>query len=345
MRLQAGDWTNALLGSASSAAVTVASSLYSVLKSVSTHSKVAQHGDVTKPVTRLRRQDLFNAAWRGDIRQLDVILHRSILDVNTPNEDGLTPIFLAAEAERVDVIRYFHSLQAELNVQSALGRTPLMHAVRSGKHLSAQTLLELGADVSITCPSDGCTALVYAVARSDAEMVQLLLKHGACASVVTRSGETPLTMAVANDCFDVARALVFRLTRHDVNFRLRDGTTPLMLASRSRCERVAFLLLNFGACVNARRDDGDSALLIACAHGSYDVMALLLSAGADVQVRNSCGMTCMQLASLYPQRPALRELLERYGATLNLSLTSRMCDVIKRVYHQHYSHQITARTT
>ena len=333
-RMPGGDWTTAaVFGSVSTAAV--ASSIYIALKSRSVENDVTLCGDVTKHRYNFRRDDLFSAAWHGDTRQLDVILDRTVLDVNTPNEDGMTPVFFAAETEQVSAIRYLHDLQAELNIQNKRGHTPLMHAVRNRKIQSASVLLELGADPNITCPSDGCNALVYAVERSDVGIVKLLLSSGARASVVTNSGQSPLTIAVENNSFDTAHALSPFLLPSDFNFRLPDGTTPLMLAARSRCDRVTCLLLNFGARVNARRENGDSALLIACESGSYDVMTLLLSAGADVNVENNAGMTCMDQVALYPQRSALRELLQRRGARPTLSLTSKIYDCVKRLYQLH----------
>jgi ankyrin repeat protein len=57
-----------------------------------------------------------------------------------------------------------------------------------------------------------------------------------------------------------------------------------MFTSLGRLTRVAQLLVEHGADLNARNDDGDTALGLASGYGSLDFVRLLLGRGADANI-------------------------------------------------------------
>lgn len=82
--------------------------------------------------------------------------------MDPPRQDGVTPLFLAAQAGRRDIVALFLEKGAEVNAQGRLGSVTLLH---------------LGA---------------Y---RGDQEMVALLLKYGADKNARMSSGERPVDLA------------------------------------------------------------------------------------------------------------------------------------------------------
>lgn len=82
---------------------------------------------------------------------------------------------------------------ADLNTKREAGITPLMVATARNKQMNARVLLDHGADVSqsFRSPHYGETALHFAAAYSNEELIQMLLDAGADPSVEDALGLIP----------------------------------------------------------------------------------------------------------------------------------------------------------
>ena len=130
-----------------------------------------------------------------------------------------------------------------------------------------------------------CTALHWAVFRSDKEMVDLLLGAGANAK-----GREPRWRhaPVAGE-----RERRFRHRREalltagaDANERLPLGRTPLMAAARTGNVDAMKVLLDHGADLNAKETlRGTTALMWAADEGHAAAIQLLIEHGADIKAR------------------------------------------------------------
>ena len=86
--------------------------------------------------------------------------------------------------------------------------TPLMEAVLAGDREAAGSLLEQGADPDVHDTDQQWTALHLAARDNDAELVKLLLDHGAEVDPVDTFGNTPLWRAVFAAGEDTIRTLL-----------------------------------------------------------------------------------------------------------------------------------------
>ncbi len=164
----------------------------------------------------------------------------------------------------------------------AAGMTPLHIAVEMGKDglNAARLLLGAGANPNIQMKNDGPTPLYDAVAANDADMVELLLKHGAIADVYDRgTGSSLVSMAAVEDQARILRALI--AARADVNHADQFGVTPLHLATSKGYANCIELLGGAGADVNARTKKGVSVLEVAERRPDRaEIVALLKNIGA-----------------------------------------------------------------
>ena len=60
--------------------------------------------------------------------------------------DGYSPLIMAVETGRVDVVRALLGAKADVNSRWSVGRTPLLEAVRHDRLEVARVLLEAGAN-------------------------------------------------------------------------------------------------------------------------------------------------------------------------------------------------------
>ncbi len=159
--------------------------------------------------------------------------------------------------------------------------TALLEAVESGDHVAAMRLLSAkGANVN-SVGADGATAIMYAAANNDLELVRALIKAGANVKLASQFGTSALTEAAIIGSAPVISALL--KAGADPNYQTPDGETPLMAAARSGRVDAAEQLLDAGADINAKEIwGGQSPLMWAAAQGQADMVKFLASQGANL---------------------------------------------------------------
>jgi ankyrin repeat protein len=147
-----------------------------------------------------------------------------------------------------DVARLLLEHGADVNAQvsgsDSSGRTPLHVAVESNRAEVVRVLLEHGANVDAE-DSQGRTPLHAAVGFNRAEVVRVLLEHGANVDAEDSQGRTPLHAAVEFDTAEVVRVLL----EHGANVDAEDseGGTPFQTASANGYDEIMNLLSEHGA--------------------------------------------------------------------------------------------------
>ena len=161
----------------------------------------------------------------------------------------------AAKTGDVSVVNALVAAKADLNQTDPKGRTSLMLAVMGGHSNVVGVLLDAGADVSAT-DNSGATAQDLARKMQNQEIGSVI------ADFSKRSApEAAFKEALKKGDIDgIKRALESGV---DVNLRLREGATPLMVAASIDPRKglpLLRLLLDKGASVNAVDDRDDSAI-------------------------------------------------------------------------------------
>jgi ankyrin repeat protein len=166
--------------------------------------------------------------------------------------------------------------------------------------------------------------LVNAVVNKDLNALDSLLNAGIDIDVTEEDrGATVLLIASSfKDYQDVVSLLISRGA--DVNFKGKDGRTPLMWAAGNSLETTKLLLEN-GADVKAMGDDGMNAFIqsafgILSKKVDTEIMDLLLENGADINSalkgRDAAGWTALLFAAVNGDIE-LVEYLILHGANVN----------------------------
>jgi ankyrin repeat protein len=166
------------------------------------------------------------------------------------------------------------------SMMMAAEMTPLA-AIENGDHSTAMRLAATkGANVNAAGP-DGTTAIMYAAANGDLELVRALIKAGANVKLANQLGTSAITEAAIIGNAPIIDALI--KAGADPNFRTTDGETPLMEAARSGHMEAAKVLLAAKADVNAKENwGGQSALMWAAALSQADMVKFLASKDANL---------------------------------------------------------------
>ncbi len=266
------------------------------------------------------------------------------------DEDGVTPLHLAAQTGRIDLCEALISRGAHINARTSRGRTPFsiaagrsrevmellvknhvrldrkdyrpLFSAVEGRHYKTDTieyLMQLGFDPNLV-NDQGLTALSLRVrpfnssADKDLDFIRVLLDHGARPDPRDREGATPLINAAIGNQTGAAELLIAHGA--DLEARNNKGDTPLFRAAMYGKTEMVTLLLGKGADPNARNQDGEMPLHSPSQHNELEVVELLLTHGADPNARDHHGHTPLHWTS-YFDHPDMARLLVKYGAQVD----------------------------
>jgi ankyrin repeat protein len=259
------------------------------------------------------------AAHHGDLELVERLLERGA-DPNIRNDYGATAISTAAVEADFRLMKALIDAGADVNSPNPEGQTVLMVVARTGHVETAELLLSRGADVNAKEEWGGQTALMWAAAQKQPEMIRALVAHGAAVDDRGRAHDWQRWQTSEP-----------RLKQLHVG-----GFTPLLYAARAGCVACVAELADGGADLELSDPRGVTPLLMALLNRRFDTAAALIEQGADVNRWDWWGRSPLYVAielNMIPDSrrrdlPALdqhtgldvaRMLLER-GANVNMRL-------------------------
>jgi ankyrin repeat protein len=229
-------------------------------------------------------------ASRGEAKIVRLLLSRGA-DAKARTQLGKTPLIVAASSSGAEeAVRLLIERGADVNEADSTGFTPLMGAARADDTSIARVLIEKGADAAAVAAGVGqsSTALMAAAYNGNAELVRLLLAHGAKLDPVSR------------DYTEVVK-----------NGRVAFGrVTALHMGTASGNAEVVKLLLDAGAAVDPQDIRGMTPLMWALSndHPNALIVRLLLEKAANTSLKSNAGESSVDWARKYNHPAVLAEL-------------------------------------
>ncbi|MGD0134212.1 MAG: ankyrin repeat domain-containing protein [Bryobacteraceae bacterium] len=220
------------------------------------------------------------AAANGDLELVRALI-KAGADVKLANQLGTSAITEAAIIGNAPIIAALLKAGADPNFKTPNGETPLMAAARSGKIDAAKVLLAAGADINAKETWGEQSALMWAAAQSQAEMVKFLASNG----------------ANLNDHGKVnqwERKIIQEPRPKDMN---KGGFTPLHYAAREGCAPCVQNLLTAGADPDSEDPDRETPLLLALENMHFDTAAVLIQGGANLDKWDLFGRSPVYMAA------------------------------------------------
>jgi ankyrin repeat protein len=184
-----------------------------------------------------------------------------------------------------------------------------MLAARTGDAASVKLLLKHGAEVNAKEEANGQTALMWAVAHRQGDIVGLLLAGGADVHARSKSSRRVVLLCCPGWSGDPEGTVEID----------QGGLTPLLFAALTGDVDSARQLLNAGANVNETAAAGTTALVMSAHRGVAPLVTLLLERGADPD-RAAGGYAALHSAVLRGDAAMVDRLLA-HGASANIRLT------------------------
>ncbi|MDC0598972.1 ankyrin repeat domain-containing protein [Gammaproteobacteria bacterium] len=237
---------------------------------------VVSAGDTQSALEMVTRRTDVNASQSDGTTALhwaiyydDAALVRRLLrrgaDVTAKNVYGATPLSQAAIIGNPDIIEMLLDEDADVNELNADGQTAIMVVARTDNLAAARVLLDAGADVNVAEQWRGQTALMWAAAQKQPEMIQLLLEHGA----------NPDAQSTPNNWERQVTA------EPRMKILPAGGLTPLLYAAREGCALCVQYLLAGGANPDKVDPEAVSPMLLATLNANWDSAKVLLESGAN----------------------------------------------------------------
>lgn len=207
-------------------------------------------------------------------------------------------------------------------------RVPLHFASALDLPKTMRELILAGADVNSRSSRSGRTPLmaVSYKGRDYAEVVQLLLEHGAEVNLRDRSGDNALILASFHGSVHTVQTLLDNGA--DINAENKRGFTALVRAAQGSHPEILQRLLDRGASINSPYG-GDKVLAFSSSIGDYESVKTLLDRGVNVNAEVGpsfidhldAPFSTALLQALSNGHNDIAELLIEYGADVNARST------------------------
>lgn len=207
-------------------------------------------------------------------------------DVGIRSKNGETPLHVAAEAGRLDIVKLLLGFKASTSARDKRNWLPIHSAASQGHVAVVKVLIDMGADKD-AFTSDGLE-------------------------------RTPLHIAAANGQSPTASSLIE--SKADVNAVRSDGGTVIHSGAEGGCVSIIHELLAAGAKLDTRTRDGRTALLVAAEEGHAEIVRLLLCADRDRRIQVGWTLPSFKTKSQYALSPVHAAALGNHAAVLEIVL-------------------------
>ena len=236
--------------------------------------------------------------------------------IEVKGKNKTTPLILAAEEKRREIVEYLLEKKADFSAQDNSGQTPLHKSSLNSDTSIMALLIQAGANLEAQTKK-GATPLHFAVYANNIAGVAFLVDHGAKVNASNKEGMTPLHISMKNIGNDVPRYLLC----HGANFTIetKDGYRAIHYAmAHEYGEEKIELLRRRGETLRIKKEKGSNLLHLACTRGFINFVNKILDQLEEegrltdvINKRDQLGNTPLHYACLNANVELAKKLQEK----------------------------------
>ncbi|KAL8231710.1 hypothetical protein R6Q57_001488 [Mikania cordata] len=154
------------------------------------------------------------------------LMNRRVPDLAAATSGKWLPLHTLAASGEFYLVDTLMKYNVDINMPNQEGLTAIHKAILGKKHAICNYLLRNSANPFV-CDKDGATLMHYAVRTASTQMIKVLLLYNVDINLQDNDGWTPLHLAVQTRRTDVVRLLLIK--KADKTLKTQDGLTPLDL--------------------------------------------------------------------------------------------------------------------
>ncbi|XP_048238695.1 ankyrin repeat domain-containing protein 17-like [Haliotis rufescens] len=257
------------------------------------------------------------ACYGGNVDIVKYVLHRTTVDINSKDGDGLTPAMIAAYKGHRDLFYFLVREGADLTQENE-DYVNVLHLACTSKQTEIATYLITKTTVDIDGGRKGSrTPVMLAALQGLEEVFHLLVSKGADLTSVTARQENILHQACDGLNVEIVKYILTQNIVDDINSRAWHGKTPLMNAALIQNKEAFDLLVKKGANLILVDNNDNNILHYASEGGNVDIVVYILAQNiVDINSREKNGRTAVMKAALKGKRNVFHFLVTK-GANLS----------------------------
>ena len=252
------------------------------------------------------------AARKGDVKLIEMLLpHQTESDL--PNNEGSTTLLLAFSSGNIEAIKLFIKSEEVLKVKDYIGNSIYHYAAHKG---NAPLLHRMFKETSLSDwkkKNDlGATPLHYAAGWGDAETLIALINYGLDVHARDNDGNTALHYAAKNGNVETCQFLMNLMDPEPLFDTNNNGAAPIHYVMGKVPNHILKEFLDLGMPLDKQDFDGNTPLFYAInSRMSFDNanMLFLLEHGADSRHYNLSGLAPIHIAGQMKSVKKVQRLL------------------------------------
>ena len=234
-----------------------------------------------------KESELISMVKENKIDEVNNLISGGNFYVDSKDSMGCSSIFYAKNSSMIDLLV---SSGADIKICNNDGRTPMHMAAFLGNIETLEAFFNKGLNIN-EIDYAGFTPLHLASAKNNLDCVEFLIKNGANIEAKNNLGDTSLISASLNGAKDTIRYLINE--KAFINEQNNNGQTPLYAAVISQMSEAVDTLISLGADLNLTDNAGNTPLMTACEYKEETIIEALLNAGSDPNILNKMNRYCL----------------------------------------------------
>ncbi len=239
-------------------------------------------------------------------------------NVNIQDENGLSPMHLAASNGNIEMVNSLLKKGADINIKDNQDRSPMHFAALNGKTDMVQFLADkfLAAKISIDQLNDyDETPLHAAVRNGHKDVVEYLAANRANVNTKDKAGVSPMHSAAWHGNKDMVNSLLEKGA--DVNIKDHRERSPMHAAAENGKTEMVWLLADNKAKIDQVDKSGATPLHSSAKNGHKDIVEFLSSNGANVNIQDNQKTSPMHWAAANGKTEMVKFFFDK-GVDINI---------------------------